>query len=32
MFVMENVPAIEWKKFAGITGNANRQVGASLSL
>jgi DNA (cytosine-5)-methyltransferase 1 len=22
MFVMENVPAIEWKKFAGITGNA----------
>jgi DNA (cytosine-5)-methyltransferase 1 len=22
MFVMENVPAIAWKKFAGITGNA----------
>jgi site-specific DNA-cytosine methylase len=22
MFVMENVPAIEWQKFSGITGNA----------
>jgi DNA (cytosine-5)-methyltransferase 1 len=22
MFVMENVPAIAWKKFAGVTGNA----------
>jgi DNA (cytosine-5)-methyltransferase 1 len=32
MFVMENVPAIECKKFSQITGNANRQVGASLSL
>jgi DNA (cytosine-5)-methyltransferase 1 len=26
MFVMENVPAIEWKKFAGITGNAIAQI------
>ncbi|AKG21298.1 DNA cytosine methyltransferase [Calothrix sp. 336/3] len=26
MFVMENVPAIEWKKFAGITENAIARV------
>ncbi len=33
MFVMENLPAIEWKKFSHITGDANRLlVGASLSL
>jgi len=27
MFVMENVPAIEWKKFSEITGNAMALIG-----